>query len=132
MKSQPANKLTIKINKPAHDVFEFVTDPANTPKWINFINKEETNEWPVKLGTIYKNQDNSGVWRDLEMTEFEKDKMFVMTNRATGYQVRYSLEVIDDNSTELEYYEWQDNGELDDPFTMEPLQKLKSILEQPA
>lgn len=127
-----SNKLTIRINSPVRDVFEFVTNPANTPKWIDFINKEETNEWPPKLGTIYKNQDRDGVWRDLEMTEFEKNKMFVMTSRASGYHVKYTLTPAGDSATELEYYEWMDGGELDGPFTMEPLKKLKSILENPA
>lgn len=121
------NTLKIKINRPVQDVFEFVIDPANTPKWIDFIKEEKTNEWPVKLGTIYKNQDNTGLWRDLEMTEFEPNKMFVMTNRETGYNVRYTLRPLDEGS-ELEYFEWMDSGELDEPFTLEPLEKLKSIL----
>ena len=125
------HKLTVRINSPATEVFDFVTNPANTTKWIDFISKEETNEWPPKLGTIYKNQDKAGEWRDLEMTEFEQDKMFVMTSRATGYHVRYTLIPVDDGSTELEYYEWVDSGKLTDPFTIESLEKLKSILEKP-
>jgi len=124
------NKLKVQINKPPKEVFDFVTNPVNTPKWIDFIDREETDEWPPKLGTIYKNQDRDGEWRELEMTEFKQDKMFVMTNRATGYQVRYSLTPIGSKSTELEYYEWQDGGKLDDPFTLEPLQQLKLVLEK--
>ena len=126
------HRLTIRINRPADEVFEFVTNPANTPKWIDFISQEETNEWPPKLGTIYKNQDRAGEWRDLEMTAFERDKMFVMSNHKTGYHVRYTLTQLGDGSTEIEYYEWMDNGELDEPFSLEPLEKLKSILEKPA
>jgi hypothetical protein len=66
------------------------------------------------------------------MTEFEENKMFVMTNRATGYHVRYTLTQLGNNSTELEYYEWIDNGGFEEPFTIQPLEKLKSILEKPA
>ncbi|HZP55751.1 MAG TPA: SRPBCC family protein [Candidatus Saccharimonadales bacterium] len=125
-----SNKLTIQINKSPGEIFDFVTDPANTPKWIDFIKKERTSEWPPKLGTIYKNQDSHGAWRDLELTEFRKNKMFVMTNCATTYHVRYSLVPRGDGITDLEYHEWMDEGELEDPFTIEPLKKLKSILEK--
>ena len=126
------HKLTVRIEVPATKIFDFVVNPKNTPKWIDFIEREETNEWPPKLGTIYKNQGNLGVWQELEMTEFEKDKMFVMTNRKNGYHVRYALVPAENNSTELEYYEWMYKGELDEPFEITHLEKLKSILEKPA
>jgi len=125
-----SNKLVIKINKSVKEVFEFVIDPANTPKWIDFIMQEKANEWPPKLGTIYKNKSKDGQWRDLEMTEFEQDRMFVMTSWASGYNVRYTLNPVSTNVTELEYYEWMGKGELSELFTMKPLQKLKSIIEE--
>src|ERR1700733_87886 len=105
-----SKKREVKINKPVAEVFAFVIDPANTPKWIDSIVEGKIDESPPKLGTIYKNRGKVGDWTEYEMTAFEKDKMFILTNHKDGYHVRYILDPIGD-ATELEYYEWMDKGE---------------------
>lgn len=125
-----SNKLTIQINRSAQDIFEYTLNPSNTPKWVDSILEEKTNESPPKLGTIYKNRGEDGVWRELELTKFEPGKMFVLTSHDSGYNVRYTLTPAGDNTAELEYYEWMNKGELEELFTPEPLKKLKTILEQ--
>ena len=121
-------KLIITINKPAKYLFDFTLNPANTPKWIDTIVVEETNEWPPKIGTIYRNKSSDGKWREFELTAFEPGKMFVLSKR-DGYHVRYTFAPIDEDSTELEYYEWVDDGVLTDVLTMDVLEKLKQIVE---
>lgn len=123
-------KLNIVISKPVSEVFEFTTNPANTSKWIDGIVVEETNETPPKLGTIYRNKGQSGNWNEYEMTDFVKDRTFTLSRLNGDYHVRYTFKPVDKNSCDFEYYEWVDVGDLDDTFSQEVLEKLKSIMEQ--
>lgn len=121
--------LKIKIAKPAEQVFSFTLDPRNTPKWVDSIVTENTNEWPPKLGTIYQNQDPAGTWREFVLTDYIPAKKFTLSKK-DGYNVRYTFMALNANESELEYYEWMDEGDLKDIFTVETLEKLKRIVEQ--
>lgn len=68
--------LKVKINRSIGDVFIFVLNPENTPRWVKNIVAEKVNEWPVKVGSIYKSQNEDGRWSELEVTRLEKNKSF--------------------------------------------------------
>lgn len=123
-------RLNIIINKPVSEVFKFTTNPVNTSKWIEGIKVEETNETPPKLGTIYRNKGQGGDWNEYEMAEFVKDKTFTLSRLNADYHVRYTFTKIENNGCDFEYYEWVDEGELDDTVSQTVLEKLKNILEQ--
>lgn len=128
-------RLAITINRPVKDVFAFTINPENTAKWVSSIITEETNEWPVKLGTIYRNQRRDGEWSEYEMTEFEPNKRFVMSQKNGNFNVGYVFTPVQDGAaTSLEYRIWKDEGELPASLTMDTLQdivnKLKEVVER--
>lgn len=124
------NRLVIQIHKPSADVFAYYTNPKNTPLWWDAVTVEETSEWPIKIGTIYRSQNKSGNWSEFIVTDLKENEIFELTSKDGTYHVRYTHKPIDENSMELEYYEWMNGGELENPYTLETLGKLKAAIEQ--
>lgn len=72
------NKLTIFIDKPVKEVFEYSLESNNVPKWITSIKEEIPSERPVKLGTKLKNIGvNSTIWNQYEMIDFQPLKLLL-------------------------------------------------------
>lgn len=123
------NSLMIQINRPVHEIFLWLLNPKNTPLWISSIVKEERNEEPTKLGTIYRNCGKNGKWNEYKITEFVSDKLFTFSASDGNYNCRYIFHPLGKNKTELTYFEWVKSGEIEEPFTQEILEKLKSDYE---
>jgi len=121
-------KLFIQINKTPSEIFRFVLNPKNTPLWINSIVKEEVNENPVKIGAVYRNVNEDGIWSEYLVTQYEENKMFEFVSSDKNYHVMYTLTPKGKNRCELEYFEWVERGELESPFTIQILEKLKNVL----
>ena len=124
------NKLVIVINKSVNEIFSFLINPKNTPLWVDSIVSEEVNEKPTRIGTVYKNVNQNGIWTEYVITAFTQDKMFIFTTIDKNYHVKYTFTSLGENSTRLEYYEWVEKGEIQDPFSIDILKKLKAILER--
>ena len=123
------NILKIVIDKPSNDIFDFLLNPKNSPKWLD-VAEERTNEWPVKLGTIFENRGdlNSDVWTRYEVSHYEYGKEFEFING--NYAVRYILKTLENGATEMTVTEWVKEDQLLEPMTMAPFEKLKQLLEE--
>ena len=124
------NKIVIIINKSPKQIYDFYINPKNTPLWIDSIIQEETSVWPIQIGSIYRNQNRQGKWMEYTVTKLQPNEVFELVSKDGNYHVRYTHKIIDNISSELEYYEWVDKGELEEPFTFTILQKLKKVLEK--
>lgn len=123
------NKIAVEINCPISKVFDFTTDPAKTHLWIDNIIREERNESPARIGTWYRNLNKHGKWVEYEVVRFEKNKIFEIKQKNGSYSVRYTYEPISESRTRLTYFEWVEEGELEEPFSLAVLEKLKKIIE---
>ncbi|KKP59841.1 MAG: hypothetical protein UR52_C0002G0069 [Candidatus Gottesmanbacteria bacterium GW2011_GWA1_34_13] len=124
------NKLRITIKKSISEVFNFTITPPNSTLWIPNVVKEETNEWPIHIGTIYSLQNSKNEQSYVIVTNLKNNEIVEWVSKDQNYHCRYTFRSIDKNVTKLEYYEWMNNGNLEEPFTMATLEKLKSVLEK--
>ncbi len=122
-------KLTVRINKSAREVFDFTTNPVNTPFWIESIVKEEASSNPIEIGTIFRNWDAEGNMNEYKVTQYEPGFMFQLDATHQDYKVKYTYTPISDSESELEYYEWSESGQLHSPSMPEIMQKLKIVME---
>ena len=124
------NKLTIYIDKPIEDVFEYSLESDNVPKWITSIEKEIPSERPVKIGTRLRNIGvNSDSWNEYEIVEFLPPKTFTLKKLNDDYFVKYTC-TKNGSGTDFEYYEWAENKNLDDIMEIDALELLKEQIEE--
>jgi hypothetical protein len=121
------NKLSILINAPAACVYQYTVNPANTPSWISSILKEETDEWPIKIGTTYRNTNNGETWDEYILTNLSENKKFQLKSKTSSYGVEYYYDEVSPTSSMLTYFEYDDV--LSNPLKQEVLEKLKSLIE---
>ncbi|MBU4085987.1 MAG: hypothetical protein KKB21_00240, partial [Nanoarchaeota archaeon] len=124
------NKIIIVINRPVKEVFEFTTNPKNTHLWILSIQEEFSDEFPPKVGTQYKNRGENSVWDFYKVIEYKPSKIFTLSDLDGNYHVRYTYRKLNNNQTEMEYFEWMKDGELKNPFTQDILENLGSVMEK--
>lgn len=124
------NRISIKIKKPINEVFEFTINPVNTHLWIESVEVEETNEWPPKFGTIYRNKNKiTSKWSNYKVVFIVPNRGFELVSEDGNYHVLYRYVKYKGGLTHMGYEEWVDTGNLEEPFTQSVLEKLKLVME---
>lgn len=120
------NKLTVTINKPLSEVFAFCITPPKAKLWVPGVIDEKTNEWPIKVGTVYTEYKDDKTSFNIIVTDYKENAYIEWKTEDGNYHVRYTLTPLGSNITQLEYVE---TGEVTEPFTQDILEKLKEVIE---
>jgi hypothetical protein len=123
------NEISIEINCPVSEVFDFTVNPKNTPLWIDSIVEEQASEFPAQVGTEYKNVSRNGDWTQYKVTQLKQNKVFELKQKSGLYHVLYKYEALSESRTRFTYIEWVDSGDIEHPFTIAVLKKLKNVVE---
>ena len=85
----------IVIGRPVEEVFDFVADERNEPRYnAQMPRAEKISEGPIGLGTQYRAEVVSGrqvVPMVIEVTGYERPRMLASTTRMSSMDIRYAL-----------------------------------------
>lgn len=123
------NKINIGVNKPVSEVFNFCITPPNSARWIPGVTDETTTEWPITVGTTYNLRNTRDELSAMTVVDFKQDEFIEWVSEDGRYHCRYTFRSSTPKSTELLYHEWAEGNDIEDPFTEEILNKLKTEIE---
>lgn len=96
------------IDRSLSVVFHFVADEhvRNHPRWDPDIELEQTDEGPLRVGTVlrrFNSRSGTRVEGTMEVVEFERDKAFAMVihDGPAEMRGRMTFEAIGDNQTRI-------------------------------
>jgi hypothetical protein len=122
--------LSIVVNRPVKDVWEFTTNPLHTSEWVDFIKAEQSSAWPAHVGATYRNQNINGSESEYKVTAWEPYSRFELTEINDSFSVEYTYQIVSDDQCELRYLETTKDGQLSETFTQDQLVRLKTVMEK--
>ncbi|MCI5051120.1 MAG: hypothetical protein MRY57_02335 [Candidatus Pacebacteria bacterium] len=120
------NEIRVIINAPTEDIFEFTLEPKNTKHWVEGAVEMTTDTEQIGIGTKYSNE-----YITREVIDYDRDKFLELKDVNGPYICSYSFRKIDDETTELIFFESHEDGtELEYPLEEIHFKKLKELLEK--
>jgi len=133
---------TIRINRPIAEVFAFLCDLENLPKWNYYVLKvTKLSDGPIGIGSVY-HQIRKTDEQDLRITELDHNlKIMVRTLPQSSPRLEMTLTFQDEGNVTLVRDKWRLDSELPSPIewlgsrriksaVAENLLKLKDLLEE--
>lgn len=81
-------QTSITVNRPVDEVFQFVADPQNYPRWMSGLTKSEPlSPNPIRVGSQVRLVGKMGMWKfdgPMEITEYEPDRTFGIASTIAG------------------------------------------------
>ena len=75
-------ELSIEIDRPVHDVWEYLIEPENVPEWqSSAVSSHQVSEGPIALGARLRDERRFMGRRatsDVEVSEFEPERLFTL------------------------------------------------------
>ena len=133
---------TIRIDRPVAEVFAFLSDLENIPKWNYYVLEvKKLSNGPIEIGTIY-HQVRKTDEQDLRITELDQNNKIVvktLPKSSPSLEMRFSL-YDEGNATRIRDewkldsgwpapVEWLGSGKIKSAVA-ENLTKLKELLEK--
>ncbi len=133
---------TIRINRPIAEVFAFLSDLENLPKWNYYVLKvTKLSDGPIGIGSVY-HQIRKTDEQDLRITDLDQNrKVVVKTLPRSSPKLEMTLTFQDEGNTTLIRDEWRLDSGLPTAIewlgsgkiksaAAENLAKLKDLLEE--
>ena len=121
-----ANEIRITIASPQEKVFEYTLEPKNTPQWVSDVIEMKTDTDQIDLGTKYFNE-----FITREVIDYDRNSFIELADVEGPYSCSYSFRKIDDEHTELIYFESHSDGsEIEYPMDKQSFERLKNLLEK--
>ena len=98
-------EASVIVNRPAEDVWKFMTDLANTPKWDpGVIEVKQTSTGPIGVGTTLQSRHSRNRVLNVRVIEYEPNRKFTLeftSGPVKGTRGSYVMANIEGKNTKL-------------------------------
>lgn len=109
-------ELSVDIDRPLHEVWEYLIDPENVPEWQSSAeSSHQFTDGPIGVGTHLRDERHFMGRRatsEVEVTEFEPEQLFTLHGLSgpVRFTVRHRLTPLDGDRTRVDVEAEADPG----------------------